>query len=137
MLRSVQAWRASLVSCGTVTSSHALRRALLLADAGGFPVLWASSQAWCLCCQSWTEPRLPTLLRTHPAVRARASVPSHLPWRRRSRDDAAAVHWPPPLALPEWLEDDGDGSAPEFFRCPITLCVMREPTQTPAGRAPG
>ena len=43
------------------------------------------------------------------------------------------MHWPPPLSIPEWLEEEADGSAPEFFRCPITLCLMREPTQTPAG----
>ena len=46
------------------------------------------------------------------------------------------MHWPPPLAIPEWLEEEADGAAPEFFRCPITLCLMREPTQTPAGCAP-
>ncbi len=50
--------------------------------------------------------------------------------------EAAAVHWPPPLALPEWLEDEADTAVPEFFRCPITLCLMREPTQTPAGCDP-
>ncbi|KAK9832525.1 hypothetical protein WJX81_005421 [Elliptochloris bilobata] len=52
---------------------------------------------------------------------------------RRSREEAAAVHWPPPLAIPEWLEEEADGAAPDFFRCPITLGLMREPTQTPAG----
>lgn len=46
------------------------------------------------------------------------------------------MHWPPPLAIPEWADDEADGGAPPFFRCPITLCLMREPTQTPAGRAP-
>ena len=55
----------------------------------------------------------------------------------RRRDDSSSAgasssrsHWPGPVAFPEWLDDE---TAPRHFRCPITLCVMREPATTPAG----
>jgi len=32
--------------------------------------------------------------------------------------------------LPEWINEE---RAPSHFKCPITLCVMREPAVTPAG----
>ncbi|GBF99252.1 hypothetical protein Rsub_11777 [Raphidocelis subcapitata] len=41
------------------------------------------------------------------------------------------VHWPPPLPIPRELDDAPD--APEAFRCPITLALMREPTQATSG----
>ncbi|KAI8472927.1 MAG: hypothetical protein J3K34DRAFT_519304 [Monoraphidium minutum] len=41
------------------------------------------------------------------------------------------VHWPPPLFIPRELDDLPD--APEAFRCPITLALMREPTQATSG----
>ncbi|MEW5299957.1 MAG: hypothetical protein WDW36_002925 [Sanguina aurantia] len=44
---------------------------------------------------------------------------------------AAAIHWPPPLEIPPWLEEVQD--VPEAFRCPITLGIMREPTQASSG----
>ena len=43
---------------------------------------------------------------------------------------APASHWPAPVRLPEWLDEE---KAPRHFRCPITLCVIREPAVTPAG----
>ena len=43
---------------------------------------------------------------------------------------APAAHWPEPVRLPEWLDEE---KAPRHFRCPITLCVIREPAVTPAG----
>ena len=39
-------------------------------------------------------------------------------------------HWPEPVRLPEWVDEE---KAPRHFRCPITLCVIREPAVTPAG----
>ncbi len=48
------------------------------------------------------------------------------------RDAAAAVHWPPPVMIPEELEDSE--SVPDVFKCPITLGIMREPAQTPQGK---
>jgi hypothetical protein len=42
----------------------------------------------------------------------------------------SALHWPEPVRLPEWLDEE---KAPRHFRCPITLCVLREPAVTPAG----
>ena len=54
--------------------------------------------------------------------------------RRRAGSSSAGSssrsHWPGPVALPEWLDDE---TAPQHFRCPITLCVIREPATTPAG----
>ena len=55
--------------------------------------------------------------------------------RRRPDSSSAGAsssrsHWPGPVAFPEWLDDE---TAPRHFRCPITLCVMREPATTPAG----
>lgn len=57
---------------------------------------------------------------------------------RRERD--ATPHWPPPLVVPPELEEEGEGGeggAPEVFKCPITLSIMTEPAQTPAGARPG
>jgi hypothetical protein len=48
---------------------------------------------------------------------------------RRDRE-GAAVHWPMPLVIPEELEES---EVPDFFKCSITLSIMREPAQTPAG----
>ena len=59
------------------------------------------------------------------------------PLRRRERD--STPHWPPPLVVPPELEEgegnEGEGGAPEVFKCPITLSIMTEPAQTPAGAA--
>ena len=46
--------------------------------------------------------------------------------------------------VPPELEEEGDGgggnapddAAPDVFKCPITLSIMKEPAQTPAGAAP-
>lgn len=41
-----------------------------------------------------------------------------------------AKTWPPPIAVPESL----DGTdVPEYFLCPITGCLMRQPAMTPDG----
>jgi len=42
----------------------------------------------------------------------------------------AAKSWPPPIAVPEALDDD---DVPEYFLCPITGCIMRQPAMTPEG----
>jgi hypothetical protein len=42
------------------------------------------------------------------------------------------VHWPPPLIIPEELEDL-EVEVPDVFKCPITLGIMTEPAQTPQG----
>ncbi|KAJ9518483.1 hypothetical protein QJQ45_018518 [Haematococcus lacustris] len=43
----------------------------------------------------------------------------------------AAIHWPPPLDFPTWVEEHC--AVPDAFRCPITLTIMREPTQASSG----
>ena len=50
----------------------------------------------------------------------------------RREKEAHATHWPPPLDVPQELEDD-EASAPEQFKCPITLAIMTEPALTPNG----
>jgi hypothetical protein len=42
----------------------------------------------------------------------------------------SAKSWPPPIAVPEALDD---GDIPEYFLCPITGCIMRQPAMTPEG----
>ena len=54
----------------------------------------------------------------------------------RSSSSSSSVsrsHWPGPVQLPEWIDEE---RAPSHFKCPITLCVMREPAVTPAGIIP-
>ncbi|EIE23090.1 U-box-domain-containing protein [Coccomyxa subellipsoidea C-169] len=51
---------------------------------------------------------------------------------RVRRDNPATVHWPPPLVIPEELEDM-EVEVPDVFKCPITLGIMTEPAQTPQG----
>lgn len=43
----------------------------------------------------------------------------------------AAIHWPPPLEVPSWMEEEC--TVPDAFRCPITLSIMKEPTQASSG----
>lgn len=40
------------------------------------------------------------------------------------------VHWPPPLSVPEHLEDL---EVPDSFKCPITFAIMKEPATTRNG----
>jgi hypothetical protein len=40
------------------------------------------------------------------------------------------VHWPPPLIVPEHLEDV---EVPDSFKCPITFGIMKEPATTRSG----
>lgn len=47
-----------------------------------------------------------------------------------STDGPSARTWPPPIAVPSDL--DGD-EVPEYFLCPITGCLMRQPAMTPEG----
>ena len=43
-------------------------------------------------------------------------------------------HWPPPLIIPESLDDlRGDDAAPREFVCPLTFGLMRQPAVTPHG----
>eukprot|EP00798_Chlamydomonas_sp_ICE-L_P030247 gene30247-35231_t len=44
---------------------------------------------------------------------------------------ANAIHWPPPLEITSWLEEECE--IPYAFRCPITLTIMREPTSASSG----
>jgi len=41
-----------------------------------------------------------------------------------------AKSWPPPIAVPDSIDD---GDVPEYFLCPITGCIMRQPAMTPEG----
>ena len=50
--------------------------------------------------------------------------------RHSSSSSISRSHWPGPVQLPEWIDEE---RAPSHFKCPITLCVMREPAVTPAG----
>jgi len=47
-----------------------------------------------------------------------------------SSNGGQAKSWPPPIAVPENLDD---GDIPEYFLCPITGCIMRQPAMTPEG----
>jgi len=38
--------------------------------------------------------------------------------------------WPPPIAIPEEMDNK---ETPEYFLCPITGCLMRQPAMTPDG----
>ena len=67
-------------------------------------------------------PRLDEAIVTSPSP---ARTPSS-----SSGSGSSASHWPEPVRLPEWLDEE---KAPRHFRCPITLCVLREPAVTPAG----
>lgn len=39
--------------------------------------------------------------------------------------------WPPPIAVPK--EMDSGNNVPDYFLCPITGCLMRQPAMTPDG----
>lgn len=43
---------------------------------------------------------------------------------------ASAKSWPPPIAVPQAIENS---DVPEYFLCPITGCLMRQPAMTPDG----
>jgi len=47
-----------------------------------------------------------------------------------STNGGTAKSWPPPIGVPEEL--DGK-EIPEYFLCPITGCLMRQPAMTPDG----
>ena len=64
------------------------------------------------------------------ASRRDRSLPGTSSSTSSSSSSSSRSHWPGPVALPEWLNDE---RAPSHFRCPITLCVIREPAVTPAG----
>ena len=64
-----------------------------------------------------------TILMARDPDRARSS-------RHSSSSSISRSHWPGPVQLPEWIDEE---RAPSHFKCPITLCVMREPAVTPAG----
>jgi len=44
--------------------------------------------------------------------------------------NSTAKTWPPPIAVPEELDSK---TTPEYFLCPITGCLMRQPAMTPDG----
>ncbi len=50
---------------------------------------------------------------------------------RRETEQSAEVHWPPPLVVPDILEETVE--VPDAFKCPITLTYMREPATTHEG----
>jgi len=41
-----------------------------------------------------------------------------------------AKSWPPPIAVPEDMDSK---DIPEYFLCPITGCLIRQPAMTPDG----
>jgi len=47
-----------------------------------------------------------------------------------SSNGGHAKSWPPPIAIPDSLDED---NVPEYFTCPITGCIMRQPAITPEG----
>ena len=60
--------------------------------------------------------------------------PDSTPVVRREAEQSAEVHWPPPLVLPDILEETVE--VPDAYRCPITLTLMREPAITRGGTLP-
>ena len=44
--------------------------------------------------------------------------------------DRNVKSWPPPIAVPDSLEEK---DIPDYFLCPITGCLMRQPAMTPDG----
>ncbi len=57
-----------------------------------------------------------------------------MPLVRREPEQSAQVHWPPPLVVPDILEETVE--VPDAYRCPITLTLMREPAITREGTLP-
>ena len=51
---------------------------------------------------------------------------------RDSHHTRKEVHWPPPLVVPEHLEDMAE--IPDSFKCPITFAIMKEPATTRNGK---
>jgi len=47
-----------------------------------------------------------------------------------SSNGGQAKSWPPPIAVPDSIDD---GDIPEYFVCPISGCIMRQPAMTPEG----
>jgi len=46
------------------------------------------------------------------------------------RNNEPAKTWPPPIGVPDDIEN---GDIPDYFLCPITGCLMRQPAMTPDG----
>ena len=47
-----------------------------------------------------------------------------------------AVHWPPALVVPPWMEEELEAEVlpfPEAYKCPISFALMKEPTSTSSG----
>ncbi len=57
-----------------------------------------------------------------------------MPVVRREPEQNVEVHWPPPLVVPDILEETVE--VPDAFKCPITLTLMREPATTREGTVP-
>jgi len=84
----------------------------------------------------------------HPGGRFQANLGGQLVWLQCPRNlgpgkqmlvDAnsansstggGAKSWPPPIGVPEDLDEE---EVPEYFLCPITGCIMRQPAMTPEG----
>jgi len=47
-----------------------------------------------------------------------------------STGQQSAKSWPPPIGVPDSLDNE---KIPEYFLCPITGCLMRQPAMTPDG----
>ncbi|DBA84503.1 TPA: hypothetical protein ACH3X1_006121 [Trebouxia sp. C0004] len=74
------------------------------------------------------RPRLPEGPAAAAAAVQDAPAREH---RSRDRDHRhKEVHWPPPLIVPEHLEDV---EVPDSFKCPITFGIMKEPATTRSG----
>merc|ERR1719324_1498336 len=46
------------------------------------------------------------------------------------KDGKTPKTWPPPIGVPESMDSQ---ETPEYFLCPITGCLMRQPAMTPDG----
>lgn len=57
--------------------------------------------------------------------------PNSMPLVRRETEQSTQVLWPPPLVVPDILEETVE--VPDAFKCPITLTFMREPATTREG----
>ena len=50
------------------------------------------------------------------------------------QDHRLCTHWPPPLVIPESLDERiRDTDTPRQFVCPLTFSIMRQPAVTPYG----
>eukprot|EP00877_Chromochloris_zofingiensis_P013999 jgi/Chrzof1/8853/Cz03g26190.t1 len=101
--------------------------------------LWGPPAMIALMSSAWQpQPRLHVPAGGVPAHGPRAVVaadgnrPGRLQgWTRKLHGHTDSVHWPPPLQVPDYVEDCE--VLPRYFLCPITHSVMREPAVAATG----